>query len=141
MNPNILFSSCPYCQTDGFTVEHIFSCSRMQPLRSSLNVSSSISQSLENNSDFHLSPPNSISLSYLTKQLQLAGKLMVIKIIITYVRKYNGTLSLSCIMIAGSIPVHITQKCVRAPESVNRLTTDAAHRCRYMTAACMIVCE
>ena len=52
VNQNILLPpTCPHCQIDGLTVEHIFSCPNLQPLRSSLNMPSLISQALKNNSD------------------------------------------------------------------------------------------
>ena len=41
--------SCLYCHEDCFTAEHIFTCPTLHPLRSSLQVPSSISSALKNN--------------------------------------------------------------------------------------------
>jgi len=43
-------SPCPHCYQQNLTVYHIFSCPLLSPLRTSLNVPSSISLALKNNS-------------------------------------------------------------------------------------------
>ena len=42
---------CPHCHEDNLTTGHMFTCSQLLPLRSSLNVPSSLCQALRNNSD------------------------------------------------------------------------------------------
>ena len=53
-------ASCPHCLHENLTVDHIFSCPQLQPLRTSLNVPSIISEALNNNSK-----SVSLSLQYL----------------------------------------------------------------------------
>ena len=44
-------ASCPHCMQQNLTVEHIFACPLLSPLRTSLNLPSSISQAPKNNSN------------------------------------------------------------------------------------------
>ena len=53
-------SSCPYCYYENLSVEHLFSCPVLEPLRSPLSVLSSIVSALSNNSQSTYN-----SLSYL----------------------------------------------------------------------------
>ena len=43
--------SCPYCKKVNLTVEHLFSCPLLQPLRSAFHAPSSVTQALKNDSN------------------------------------------------------------------------------------------